>query len=197
MSEEIKPEEKPIEKPMEEIRDPKAVYELAQKTIQEKREMKNKLEAMEQELESFRNVKLEEEKKFKELADEYRKKYETEKETNTKFQQSLVEAKKKQSLISQLEKLGIKSDRKDVVMQLAKLDAIKYDDEYKIALGFEEEATRIKNSFPEFFGTNGIGTSSDAPDVGSIGVVDLASWKKMSPEDQKKNYSELRKNLLK
>ena len=196
MPEPIVPEvkEEEVKTEVKEIKDPQAVYDLAQKTIEEKRIMRAKLSEMETELESFKNIKLEEEKKFKELADEYRKKYEAEKEVNTNFQTSLVEAKKKQSLVSQLEKLGVKADRKDTLLKLANLESIKYDDEYKLALGFEEEATRLKTMLPECFGTNGIGTSSDSPDM-THSNVDLDAWKKMNPADQKKHYNEVRKKL--
>lgn len=189
MTEETKHEE---EKVNEEIKDPQKVLEFARKAIEEKKRVAEKNRDLEAQLEAIKTKSLEEQQNYKVLADEYKKKWEAEKETVTKFQTSLIEGKKKQSLIAQLEKMGIRSDRKEALLQLAKYDAIKFDDEHKIAFGHEEEASRLKTMLPECFGKPSTNMNSSSPDIGNEGEVTLESYKKMSLEDKRKAYPKLR-----
>lgn len=195
---ENKPNEE-IKKPVQEDKkdfDPEKTYEFAQKVLEEKRELKDKLKEYKEKLDAIENQKLEQNQQYKDLAEQYRQKYE---EANSKiqsFEQSIVESKKKRSLIGELEKLGLRGDRKEVVLSMAKFDEIKYDPEYKTALGYEKEAQRLKELAPEFFGSKNPGVVSDAPGIEGVGEITMEAYKKASPEDRKKMYSELRKKML-
>lgn len=170
------PEQKKDETPPEAKVVPRETYE---KLLAEKKNYAEKAKAVEQELEAIKTAQLKEKEDYKAMyemsvkkAQEYEVKLKEREEQETR-------AIKLTKVKQEWQKLGLKDQEPaEAMLELVKLDAVKYDPELKVVLGAEEEAKRIFEKFQPMFKGITAKPNHDAPQ-GVPADVSIESYKRM------------------
>ena len=161
------------------------------KTQLKNRELEGRLQELEAKLTETENQKLIEKEDFKkggekqkEEADIWREKYE-------KSEQKIIKGLKAGSLKSELRKLGIKQERVELAVGLAKLDEIEYDSSTSVITGAEDQAKLIAEKSPEWFGNTSASMNSDAPTTSTGGSITVEEFRKLPLPEQVKRTPDL------
>ena len=177
---------------IEKLKKEKENFKLAvEKERQEKAELIAKLKEKEEaELKIKEDHKALAELKSKEL-EEYKAKF-------NNFQSELERQTKLGSLRKELEKIGAKPDKIDILFNLADISQIKIEkgDNDKIigVYGGEEEARRIQAKIPEVFGKAATGSNHDAP-PSNTNPMNLEAFNKLSSKEKNEKMADLFKTM--
>lgn len=176
---------------------PKDAHE---KLMAEKKNWADKAKTLEQELETFKLNILKEKDDQKGINEILLKENQTLKSKLTEREEAETKAIKYTKIKQEWQKLGLKdSEPADAMLELVKIDAVKYDPELRVVLGAEEEAKRIFEKFQPMFKTFGNKPNHDAPQ-GTPSEVSIESYRqmladgsfnKMTPAQQKEYQSKL------
>lgn len=190
MSEVIETKTEQIPEIVEKIKKEKENFKAAlEKEREEKAALMAKLKEKEEiELRIKEDHKALAELKAKEL-EEYKAKY-------NNFQAEIEKQTKLGSLRKELEKLGAKGDKIELLFSLSKTDQIKLEkgDNDKIlgVYGAEEEARRIQAIIPEVFGRPSAGSNHDAPPA-NTNPLDIESFNKLTLKEKNEKMADIYK----
>lgn len=192
MSEVIETKQEQVPEIVEKIKKEKENFKAAlEKEREEKAALMAKLKEKEEiELRIKEDHKALAELKAKEL-EEYKLKY-------NNFQAEIEKQTKLGSLRKELEKLGAKSDKIEILFNLSNTNQIKLEkgenDKIMGVYGAEEEARRIQAIIPEVFGRPSAGLNHDAP-PSSNNPLNLESFNKLSVKEKNEKMADLFKNM--
>lgn len=155
---------------------PRETYE---KLMAEKKNWSEKAKLVEQELEAIKTQQLKEKEDYKAM-------YEMSQKKSMEYEAKLKEREEQETRAIKLtkvkqewSKLGLNSvEPVEAMLDLVKLDAVKYDPELKVVLGAEEEAKRIFEKFQPMFKGISAKPNHDAPQ-GVPADVSIESYKRM------------------
>jgi hypothetical protein len=188
MSEVIETKQEQIPEIVEKIKKEKENFKAAlEKEREEKAALMAKLKEKEEiELRIKEDHKALAELKAKEL-EEYKLKY-------NNFQAEIEKQTKLGSLRKELEKLGAKSDKIEILFNLSNTNQIKLEkgenDKIMGVYGAEEEARRIQAIIPEVFGRPSAGSNHDAPPA-SNNPLNLESFNKLSIKEKNEKMADI------
>jgi hypothetical protein len=192
MSEVIETKQEQIPEIIEKLKKEKENFKLAaEKHAKEKEEA---LAIIRQKDENELKIK----EDFKALADLKSKELEEYKAKYNNFQAEIEKQSKLGSLRKELEKLGAKNDKIDILFNLSKIDQIKLEkgDNDKIlgVYGAEEEARRIQSIIPEVFGKATAGSNHDAPPANN-NPLSVESFNSLPLKERVKKEAEFYKQM--
>ena len=170
--------------------------EAFQRLLDEKKKESEKRKMVEMELASIKEQTLKEQNRFKELYEQKAKEVEELGGKITNFEKSVIDAKKKSSLLAEMQKAGLKEEGRDLLLDKAALDRIIiHNDAGGTVTGAAELAREYSQKYPSMFGASTPSVSHAAP-VGMQNDLDLEAWKKLPRDEQLKTYSQVRAKVF-
>lgn len=165
---------------------PRETYE---KLMAEKKNWSEKARATEAELEAIKTQQLKEKEDYKAMYEMSQKKAQEYEAMLKQKDEAETRAIKLTKVKQEWNKLGLKdAEPVEAMLDLVKLDAVKYDPELRVVLGAEEEAKRIFEKFQPMFKGMGAKPNHDAPQ-GVPADVSIESYKRMLADGSFKKMS--------
>ena len=196
MSEQVEnkiPEESKIEEPK--MEEPKMEENpLLHKFKKEKDNWKNRAAEMEAELNRIKNERLKEKEDYKALYESSEERYNLLKNDYETKNKMIHESNKRNSLRTELERMGCQREYLDKALKFANMENISYDDETGTVTGHIEVAKSLSEELRPFFSHSSPGVDQAAP-VGGPNDMTVEAYKNLSPEERKKAKPQLYKNL--
>lgn len=176
---------------------PKETYD---KLFSEHRNWREKAKATDAELQAIKMAQMEKDNNLKGVNEALLKRLQEKEDEIKRRDEQETRAIKLTKVKQEWNKLGLKdAEPVEAMLDLVKLDAVKYDPELKVVLGAEEEAKRIFEKFQPMFKGLGAKPNHDAPQGAPADVsIDSyrrmladGSFKKMTPVQQREYEQKL------
>lgn len=161
---------------------------ILEKLKTEKDNWRNKAQGLEVELNKFKEEQMKSQNQYKELADFHKSRADGLEAEKTAYEQEKLKGAKMNAAVAEMEKLGLKRERREAALRLIApdMDKLKYDPDTGFILGAEHVAKAAKELSPELFGGGNTSIPNQQAPGQREGTMTPEQFKALSPAEQAK-----------